>query len=90
MHVRASELRSKEVINVADGRRLGTLYDLDIDLQSGSIRAMILPAGGRGLWLWSRERDLEVTWADIVKIGVDVILVDLPSHVTLRPARGGP
>ena len=87
MHVRASELRSKEVINVADGRRLGTLYDLDIDLQTGRIRAIILPGGGRSLWFWSRERDVEITWGDIVKIGVDVILVELPSHVALRPAR---
>ena len=86
MHVRASELRSKEVINVADGRRLGSLYDLDIDLQTGSIRAIVLP-GGRGLWFWSRERDVEITWGDIVKIGVDVILVDVPSHVALRPTR---
>lgn len=87
MHLRASELRAKEVINVADGRRLGHLYDLDVDPQTGRIRAIILPGGGRGLWFWSRERDLEIAWGDIVKIGVDVILVDLPSHVTLQPAR---
>lgn len=85
MHLRASELRTKEVINVSDGRRLGTLYDLDIDLQTGRIRALILPSGSRGLWFWSREKDLEVPWADVVKVGVDVILVDLPSHVSLRP-----
>lgn len=84
MRLRASELRSKDVINTADGRKLGALYDLDIDLESGRIRALVLPAGSRPLQFWSRERDVEILWESIVKIGVDVILVDVPSSVSPR------
>lgn len=84
MRVRASDLRTKDVVNVADGRKLGCLYDLDIDLESGRIRALILPAGGRPGWLRPRDRDIEVAWQDIVKVGIDVILVDLPGGVSPR------
>lgn len=90
MRLRASELRARDVINVTDGRRLGTLYDLDIDLQTGRVRALILPGPGRGRWFWARERDLEIPWSDVVKVGVDVILVELPSHVSLRPVSRAP
>lgn len=85
MQLRASELRTKDVVNVADGRKLGNLYDLDVDLETGRIRSLILPASGRGGW-WrpSRDRDLEILWQDIVKIGLDVILVDLPGSVSPR------
>ena len=84
MKVRASELRTKDVINVADGRKLGNLYDLDIDVESGRIRSLLLPAGSRPGWFRTRERDVEVPWQDIVKVGIDVILVDLPGSVSPR------
>lgn len=72
------------MVNTADGRRLGSLYDLDVDVETGRIRALILPTGPRPLWFWSRERDLEIPWGRIVKIGVDVILVDLPAFASPR------
>ncbi|MBE3597677.1 MAG: YlmC/YmxH family sporulation protein [Limnochordaceae bacterium] len=89
MQLRASELRSKDVINIADGRKLGNLYDLDVDVETGRIRSLILPAGGRGGWFRARERDVEIPWQDIVRIGVDVILVDLPSSITPHAGASG-
>ncbi|MEW6049175.1 MAG: YlmC/YmxH family sporulation protein [Bacillota bacterium] len=90
MKVRASDLRAKDVINMADGRRLGNLYDLDVDVESGRIRSLILPASGRPGWFRSRERDIEIPWQDIVKIGIDVILVDQPGSITPRPGSDSP
>ncbi len=84
MRLRASELRSKDVVNTADGRKLGALYDLDIDLESGRVRALVLPVGARPFSFWSRERDVEILWESIVKIGVDVILVEIPASVSPR------
>lgn len=90
MKVRASDLRAKDVINVADGRKLGNLYDLDIDVATGRIRALVLPGNGRPGWFRTRDRDLEVPWQDIVKVGVDVILVDLPGSVSPRLGSDSP
>ncbi len=80
--LRISELKSKEVINVLDGRRLGFIGDLDIDLETGRVRAIIVPGGGKILGLFGRDNDIYIPWEKIARIGLDVILVDIPSGET--------
>ncbi|MCL6479458.1 MAG: YlmC/YmxH family sporulation protein [Peptococcaceae bacterium] len=76
--VKISELRAREVINVTDGRRLGPIKDIDVDLEEGRISAIILPTyGTRLIGLFSREQEIVIPWDKIVRIGVDVILVEL-------------
>lgn len=75
--VRISELRMREVINVLDGKRLGNIEDIDIDLDRGNIRAIILPNSGRILGMFSRGDGIVVPWENIKKIGMDVILVEV-------------
>lgn len=78
--VKISELRLRDVINIADGKRLGLIKDIDIDLDTGRIKAIILPGNSRPFSLFSRNDELIVSWEKIVRIGVDVILVDLSSQ----------
>ncbi len=73
----SSELKRKEVINVQDGKRLGFIQDLDIDLYRGEIRALIVPGPNKLLSVFGKEKNYIIEWKDIVKIGSDVILVDL-------------
>lgn len=75
--IRVSDLRSLEVINIEDGRRLGTIRDIDLDIPEGKVKAIVLPGSLRFLGLFGRRDDLVVSWQRIKKIGVDVILVDL-------------
>ncbi|MBO2520534.1 MAG: YlmC/YmxH family sporulation protein [Firmicutes bacterium] len=75
--VKTSDLRMLDVVNIGDGRRLGNVYDLDLDVETGEILAIILPGEGGFLGL-GRRPDIEIPWNRIVRIGVDVILVDLP------------
>lgn len=58
--IRVTELRQREVINIIDGRRLGIIKDLDLDLEAGRVKALIVPGqGGRffsfsaGKRIWS-------------------------------------
>lgn len=74
--VKVSEIKQKEVINLNDGRRLGVVYDVEIDMEKGSIDAIVLPGTGRILGIFSKESDIVINWDNIKKIGVDVILVD--------------
>ena len=67
-------LRNKEVINLCDGRRLGFISDLEIDLDSGQVVALILPGDNKILTL-GKCRQIRVLWCDIDRIGDDVILV---------------
>lgn len=80
MLVKTSDLRLLDVINIGDGRRLGSVYDLDVDVETGEILSIILP-GERGLFGFARRPDIEIPWNRVVRIGVDVILVDLPPHM---------
>ncbi|MDA8194798.1 MAG: YlmC/YmxH family sporulation protein [Thermaerobacter sp.] len=75
--LKTSELRMKEVINVVDGCRLGLIGDLELDLEQGRIKAVVILGSGRLLGLFGRERDIVIEWEKIHKIGRDVILVEV-------------
>ncbi|MFT8871434.1 MAG: YlmC/YmxH family sporulation protein [Sporolactobacillus sp.] len=72
---RISDFQTKEVVNVENGRRLGHIGDLDVNLSSGKIESLIIPGGGKVMGLFGREEDIVVPWSNIVRIGADVILV---------------
>ncbi|KAB3533176.1 YlmC/YmxH family sporulation protein [Alkaliphilus serpentinus] len=75
--LRASELTQKEVINVTDGKRIGVITDLEVDLIKGRITAIIIPALGKFMGIFGKEHDFEIPWNQIKKIGEDVILVEI-------------
>ncbi|MGE5599862.1 MAG: YlmC/YmxH family sporulation protein [Bacteroidota bacterium] len=78
MLTKSSELKAREVVNVLDGRRLGLASDFEIDAETGTIQAIVVPGPGRFLWLFGRNDDIVIPWDRIKKIGVDVILVEAP------------
>lgn len=72
---KTSELWAKEVINVLDGRRLGAVEDVEVDLKQGRIESIVIP-GRQGLFgIFNGTPDLVIHWEQIEKIGEDVILV---------------
>lgn len=75
---KVTELGSKDIINVADGRRLGPLKDLEIDADTGKVRALVLRSPEKHLRVFRRGKDVVVPWSGIKTIGVDVVLVQLP------------
>lgn len=83
---KASGLRVRDVIDVNEGRRLGFIYDLEVDLEAGRVTAIVLPGASRFFGLLGRDRDLVIPWEDIVKIGEDVILVNAAHPVGGRSA----
>ncbi len=78
--VKTTDLREKEVINVKDGTRVGFISDLEVNLEKGIVEAIVLPGPGRVLGLFGRNQDYVIKWQNIVRIGSDVILVDLNSN----------
>lgn len=74
---RSSELRQKEVINISDGRRLGFVNDIEINLEDGTVEAIVIPAGSGFFRIMGRDNELIVPWERIKKIGEDIILVDM-------------
>ena len=77
MFTKFTELQCKEVICVCDGRRLGYIQDIRIDLPEGHILAIIVPGPCRFFGLWGRRDDYVIPWHCIRKMGPDIILVDV-------------
>lgn len=75
--IKISDLRTREVVNVQDGRKLGLIKDLDLDVDKGKINALVLPGPNRFINIFTRKDDIIVPWDRIVKIGRDVILVEV-------------
>lgn len=71
------DLRTKEVINIYDGRSLGFVDDVELNLEKGTIEALIIPAERGMFGLFSKGEDIIIRWRDIKRIGDDVILVDM-------------
>ncbi|WP_378952050.1 YlmC/YmxH family sporulation protein [Pelosinus sp. sgz500959] len=72
-----SDLKLKEVINVIDGKRLGGITDIEIDVASGRLTAIVVPGSGKFLGMFGRSEDVVIPWEKINKIGFDVILVEV-------------
>lgn len=73
--IRLSELQIKEVIVIDNGKRLGHIYDLEIDPDLGKIIAIIVVLRDRKSGLFGKPEELTIYWENIVTIGSDVILV---------------
>ena len=76
--ISTDKLKNKEVINISDGRSLGFVYDIEVDLDKGVIDGIVIP-GTRGfMGLFSKkEGDMVIKWDKVKTVGDDVILVDL-------------
>ncbi|SNS24279.1 sporulation protein, YlmC/YmxH family [Anaerovirgula multivorans] len=79
--IRASDLTEKEVINITDGRRLGLISDIDVNLEKGKINAIIVPNSEKVFGLFGKDYESEIKWAEIKKIGIDVILVEVKGNI---------
>ena len=70
-----NELKTKEVINVSDGARLGFVSDVLIDLETGNLTALLVPGAYRLMGFLGKEDDVVIRWEKIKKIGDDIIIV---------------
>ena len=78
MELSFSELSKKEVINMADGRSLGRVCDLTLDFPDGVLTGVFVPGRkNRGIFRIFDKTKIFIPERDIIKIGGDVILVDL-------------
>ncbi|MEK3970913.1 YlmC/YmxH family sporulation protein [Bacillus sp. FSL M7-0558] len=74
-----SEFQIKDVVDVSSGKKLGTIGDIDINVTSGKIQAIIIGGTGKMMGFFGKKEEMIVPWRNIVKIGEDVILVRLSS-----------
>ena len=73
---RFSSLQEKEVINICDGKRLGCVCDLELDIVTGKICTLVIPEDG-GKWnFFGKELAFFVPLRCIRRIGDDILRTD--------------
>ena len=90
MSVKLTDLQCKEVICISDGRRLGFISDVLVEIPEGKISAIVVPGPSRFLGIVGRHDDYVVAWDRIRKIGPDIVLVDIKAEDcrVQRPRKG--
>ena len=81
------DLRCKEVICLRDGRRLGYVSDLRIEIPEGAVVAIVVPGKCRLWGLLEHKDEYVIPWHCIRRIGPDIILVDIKPEECCLPCK---
>ncbi|HAA08474.1 MAG: YlmC/YmxH family sporulation protein [Syntrophomonadaceae bacterium] len=85
--MRLNELVGKEMVNIFDGMRMGTVGESDmlVNQETGDIVSIILPNRGNAFTFWADRQKLVIPWDAVKKIGREVIVVDLDNtHMRMK------
>lgn len=74
--MRLSDLQTKMVVNIKDGKHLGTIIDAEVN-EMGQILYFTVMNRRFLKKFFKSEPEVNITIKQIVKIGTDVILVEL-------------
>ncbi|MCC8135412.1 MAG: YlmC/YmxH family sporulation protein [Ruminococcus sp.] len=86
-------MRSKEVIDVRTGDKLGYIDDVEMNLENSGIVALIIYGRERLFGLLGREEDIIIPCSEIEVIGREVLLIkhseeSKPSYSTKNKREG--
>ncbi len=74
MHL--SDLQSKDIVNIKDGKKIGNIIDVTID-NNGFMTSLLVQRTKFNINVFRSNNEEEIKWNQIKKIGEDVILVDI-------------
>jgi YlmC/YmxH family sporulation protein len=72
MDISYNELKSKEIINLADGKKLGHVVDVLFDSINGRVSGIVVPGEKR---MFRRADEIFIPLEKVRKIGDDVVLI---------------
>lgn len=71
--MRLSDLQTKKVININDGKNIGNIIDVYVT-EDGNIDLFVIETN-KSIFSLNKESDIKIKWQNITKIGEDVILI---------------
>ncbi len=84
-----TELKQKDVVNIRDGRRLGKPIDLVLN-ETACVEALVVPVPGGFFNLLKQDKEgCQVPWEHVLRIGDDVILVEIREEDYPEGSYGG-
>ena len=78
--MRISDIMEKEIINVKNGKKLGFITDIDLDVENGKVSSFSI-TGSIGNFFYRGAEIDTVYWKDILRIGCDTIIVSIGSNL---------
>ena len=81
MSTKISDLLERQIVNIADGKCLGNMKDIELNLKRSMIQSLILPGPGGLRGILQNQGELRIPWQNVVRIGIDVVLIDMPELV---------
>lgn len=71
------ELKTKEIVNVVDGKRLGKISDMVFNTSTGKILGLIVPPYKKSWNIFRTQEDIFIPYNCVCRIGDDIILVEI-------------
>lgn len=85
--MRIDDLKRKEVINSCTCRILGCADDVEFDICTGCIKAIIVPGPGKWCGLICSEFEFVIPFQCIIQVGPDIILVKVDEDEVKRKVK---
>ena len=68
--MRLSDLQSKDIININDGKKIGNIIDVKINEQ-GDMEGLVVEQSKFLVSMFTSRNEVEIKWNQIEKIGED-------------------
>ncbi|MBR2001243.1 MAG: YlmC/YmxH family sporulation protein [Firmicutes bacterium] len=76
--ISTQDLRNKEVINIHNGKSLGFVEDIAVDLERGIVEGIVIPQQSTGLFsFFGKGGEIIIPWNAVRRVGEEVLLVEL-------------
>jgi YlmC/YmxH family sporulation protein len=82
--MRLCDLREKEVINQCDCKRLGFVADVEIDIVTGCVVAIIVPGTPKFCGLFGRDTEYVIPFKCVKQVGEEIILVQIREEDVIK------
>ena len=77
-----SEIRSKEIISLRSGTKLGYADDIEFETDNMTVRSLVIYGRLKLFGLLGRDEDMVISGDHIEKIGTDTILVSCSENIS--------
>ena len=78
------DIAEKDVVNIKNGEIMGRFDDVEIDTRKGKIMAFYIEEASRFMGMLGKTKPKRVKWEEILKIGMDVIIVNVDEDINNR------
>ncbi|WP_208589306.1 YlmC/YmxH family sporulation protein [Gracilibacillus suaedae] len=75
-----SALQMKDIVYIEDGTKIGSLTDIEINVDMGKITNLVVATKTKTFGVFGESREIIIPWEYVMKIGHDVILVKKNGH----------